>query len=248
MKDATIKCLFCGNPANSKEDLFPLWVLRKVNSKELMFRSTESKPAYTTGGSRVKIQSVCNPCNNGWMSLLESTNIPIIGQMLEDAPFTLDISQQIAVVQWATKTSMILDSVEGHKRFYQKAECENFKTGKHPGLYFFVWIGRFARKSLSAFGSSFTFKEINVSPIAHCNVANFIVGHLVIQLLAIRSRGDYENRIPPIQRGANWGELLTQIWPINSKSVNWPTRLSLDLTGDFSYQDLLVRFRVHAKK
>jgi len=48
--------------------------------------------------------------------------------MIEDIALYLDVSQQTSIASWAIKTAMVLDSVEGHSRFYDKTERENLKA------------------------------------------------------------------------------------------------------------------------
>jgi hypothetical protein len=64
----------------------------------------------------LKIGTVCEPCNNGWMSSLEERNIPLIGCLLQDISTPLDACQQSSLAVWTLKTAMVLDSVNKRDR------------------------------------------------------------------------------------------------------------------------------------
>ena len=42
--DTMKPCIFCGDPADSKEDLFPRWILKRVNTRESLYRQIGNAP------------------------------------------------------------------------------------------------------------------------------------------------------------------------------------------------------------
>ena len=86
----------------------------------------EGSPVEITASAQVKIKAVCRPCNNGWMSKLETDSKPLIGRLIEDFPLSLHTSQQTLLARWTLKTAMVLDGVTKERnRFYTRSECEN---------------------------------------------------------------------------------------------------------------------------
>ena len=121
-------CIFCTNPANSKEDMFPQWILRRVKTGEPMVHRKPNRPVKISQSSKVRLKCVCATCNNGWMSALEQKCIPLIGALLEDIELWRDEEYQNLLSRWAVKTAMINDSVQSHTRFFTSAECESLKN------------------------------------------------------------------------------------------------------------------------
>jgi hypothetical protein len=66
-------CIFCGNPADSKEDLFPRWILKRVKTRQPLYRQMGDAPPEITEDQEVRIPCVCQKCNNTWMSGMEKT-------------------------------------------------------------------------------------------------------------------------------------------------------------------------------
>jgi hypothetical protein len=65
--------------------------------------------------AELTVGTVCGTCNNGWMSAIESENIPIIGSMFQDLSVPLNKEQQTSVAVWAVKTAIVMDSFKGRK-------------------------------------------------------------------------------------------------------------------------------------
>jgi hypothetical protein len=238
-----MECLFCQNLADSNEDMFPRWILKTLKTKELTFRQIGTKPPRITKSPRVKIKSVCQQCNNRWMSNLENQSKPTIEKMLENIPSSLTTSQQTLLSQWAVKTAIILDSVESHVRFYLKDECEKFKASKDIPRETAVWLGRFTERRHSAFGSSFSVYQNDVAPISHGCVATILVGHLIFHILTIRTSPTYVKPIRIADGLARRDELLIRVWPAQTNDINWPPPHSFSLSGEFPYRDLLTRWK-----
>ena len=103
------QCLFCANYANSKEDTFPLWLLKVIGKNEDMFKSIKGLPTKIQKGSAVlRIRTVCETCNNGWMSQLEQEVIPVLRPLLFDLSLPLSSEQQQLLAIWAMKTGVVL--------------------------------------------------------------------------------------------------------------------------------------------
>jgi hypothetical protein len=77
-------CIFCNNPADSKEDLFPRWILKRVRTGVPLYRQTGDAPPELTEDQEVRIPCVCQSCNNGWMSRMERTVQKFTGPMIDD--------------------------------------------------------------------------------------------------------------------------------------------------------------------
>ncbi len=150
-------CLFCDNPAGSREHLWPKWIHDRHDFGPI-HHQVGDREEMTLPNPQLTVKTVCGQCNNGWMSSLEAENIPIIGSMFQDLHIPLDRQQQESVSVWALKTAMILDSVQGRKaasRFYRSDECKNLRIHRAIPSRTLVVIARVSASLLIAKGYKF---------------------------------------------------------------------------------------------
>jgi hypothetical protein len=237
-------CLFCENPANSKEHLWPQWILKQVQTRESVRRTIGSAQPVVTANREVEVRSVCVNCNTGWMSALEVESKPLLGSMVDDIILNLDVSLQTSAALWATKTAMVVDSVKRRGRFYLKSECESLRTKRDipPGTK--IWMGRYFGRSLNASGTDITFDANQVAKIIDGSVITILIGHLIFQVLTLHARPEFSGQSVTVSPNAGrWDELLAPIWPISSNSVSCPPRLSFTSYGSFPFASLLLRWK-----
>ena len=104
-------CIFCNNPSGSREHVWPKWLLER---KDLgPFRLKIGNGQEKVIDVELQVKTVCGKCNNGWMSDLEAEAKPILEQMFDDKPISLDQKQQEIIARWLMKTAMVYDSVKG---------------------------------------------------------------------------------------------------------------------------------------
>ncbi len=236
-------CIFCSSPANSKEDLFPRWILARVKTREVLSRRIGHGVANLTEDQEVRIPCVCNTCNNGWMSRVETKCRPIMGNLLEDISITLDPDYQKLLAVWALKGAMIIDAEGNKPRFFRNDECENFRKTRVIPNGTGIWIGRFTGRSLSAINGGAGLKTEDGVLLAQFHVFTVVIGHLAMQVLSLHEEPDQTNQtieLAPID--GKWEELLIQIWPKVTKKVIWPPSLSLSNYGPFPYGSLVYRW------
>jgi integrase len=123
-------CIFCPNEADSKEDMFPRWILKLVQTRYPLYRKIGDKPATVTEDQEIRLPCVCMKCNNGWMSRLEKKVQKYMGLLINDFSLPLDRDYQKGLAGWAVKTAMVNDTVESHQRFFTEAECHAFKRDR----------------------------------------------------------------------------------------------------------------------
>src|ERR1019366_8129238 len=101
------KCLFCDNEADSEEHLWPAWILRYQGIALPYVKTIENLVPVSIYVPDVKAKAVCDPCNTGWMSRLETKVGPILKPLIRDISFTLDKRQQEILTRWSAKTGMV---------------------------------------------------------------------------------------------------------------------------------------------
>src|SRR6266700_7135246 len=98
-------CLFCDNNSGNAEHLWAKWIHDRKNFGPIKMKRGQGEDIIIPD-PEITVKSVCATCNNGWMSCLETTNIPVIGAMMSDIAITLDRQQQESVAAWAMKPAM----------------------------------------------------------------------------------------------------------------------------------------------
>lgn len=222
-------CIFCGNPADSKEDLFPRWILKRVNTREPLSRQLGTAPPEITDDQEVRIPCVCQKCNNTWMSRMEVTVKKFMGPMIDDFFIPLDRQYRQNLAEWAVKCAMCIDTFDLRSRFFTESECREFKLRRTIPDRTLVFAARFTGRSLDANGSEFTLIEPgNGDLLARGHVFNVMVGHLVLQVLSWHAEPQHKDKTIRLKAtNGPWDKLTIQVWPIETKVENWPPPMSL---------------------
>jgi hypothetical protein len=239
-------CIFCGNSADSKEDLFPRWILKRVVTRQPLYRQMGDAPPVLTEDQEVRVPCVCQKCNNTWMSGMETTVKKFLGPMIEDLSFSLDIQNQRNLSEWALKCAMINDAVDLHPRFFTEAESFAFKLKRRIPDRTLVFAARFTGRSLDSNGVDFTLTEPESGGLlVRAHVYNVMVGHVVLQVLSWHPEPSHEKKIIRFQSlDGPWDQLAIQVWPIEKKSVTWPPPVSLSTVfGVTHYGYFRTRFK-----
>jgi hypothetical protein len=107
LKTARRQCIFCLNQANTKEHVWPKWVLAVVDQDRPLRFELGSDPEFLFSGE-FKIGCVCGDCNNGWMSRLEDEVKPCLEPMLHGSitPLTRSVQEKLSL--WAVKIAMVM--------------------------------------------------------------------------------------------------------------------------------------------
>jgi hypothetical protein len=239
-------CIFCGAPADSKEDLFPRWILKRVKTGVPLYRQIGEDPPTITDDQEVRLPCVCSKCNNTWMSRMETTVSRTLGPMIEDIAFTLDRQNQQTLTEWALKCAMINDTGAPHPRFFTDAECHGFRQKRTIPDRTLAWVARFTGRSLDSNGVDFTLIEpLSQELLVRGHVYNIMVGHVVIQVLSWHPEPAHAHKIIRFRSADGpWDSLTAQIWPIEKKNVPWPPPLSLSTARDVThYGHFRTRFK-----
>jgi hypothetical protein len=230
-------CIFCKNLADSKEDLFPRWILRSVDTREPLYRQSGDAPPEITEDQEVRIPCVCQKCNNTWMSGMETTVKKFLGPMIEDLSFPLDRQNQQNLAEWAVKGAICNDAVDIHPRFFTESECQEFRQKRSIPDRTRVFAARFTGRSLDSNGVDFTLIEPNTGEVlVRGHIYNVMVGHVVLQVLSWHPEPQEKDKIIQFRAADGpWDKLTAQIWPIEKKSVNWPPPKSLSTVLDVTH-------------
>lgn len=239
-------CLFCDNNSGSKEHLWPKWIHDRKDFGPLDFQLGSSQQKVIPN-PEIMVKTVCGVCNNGWMSKLESENVPTIGSMLQDIAIPLVEAQQKSVAAWSVKTAMVSDSMKGRaapNQFYSREERVNLRMTREIPQRSLIWIGRIEDMHLGNFGTDFALFDPQKERIGMGSVTTIVVGHFVTQVVSVHVEKDnIEIANLPCKMG-NWNDSLVQIWPIQKASVQWPPQASFTNGGPSGIAYLMDRWRM----
>lgn len=254
----TKECIFCGSPVNSKEDVWPVWLVKllKKNPEEIVpFKShllNQPKRQYLTKSGPILAKIVCQSCNNGWMSDLEHRTKPILTPMIRGNAVSLTCEERTIIASWMTKTAMVLDRSHQGTAFYGDGDRIHFKDTQSPSMYdSHVWLGKFSPKmDLRGYNDHRTLRtRFSSGGAIQSHVFTATFGFLALQIVSVK-RLVHENRafLVKLKQIADGGiplkRLTVKIWPLTSTSehsVQWPPASSFN-DSDQHLQSLADRF------
>ena len=241
------QCLFCDNKADTREHLWPKWILKNVDIP--IMHSIGNSATKEIASPQMTVKCVCSVCNHGWMSQLEDSVKPTIGCMIEDIGMPLDTAQQFAIARWAVKTSMIADVINQRNRtpFYRPEDRVAMRTTCTIPERTQVWIGNFIGRSLLADALDLALDPVSESSKPSYGIANtFLVGHFTVQVFSIRVAPEYDDRpiVIHTRKGVPWSRLLVPIWPPAGRTIRWPPPLRFSFYGPLAIGVLAQRLRI----
>jgi len=239
------QCTFCPDQADSREDIYPVWLLEKIGNVGPFLHKMVGVPDTEIDTPIRKAKVVCANCNQGWMSSLESETKPIMSPLIADLSVSLSEHDQNALARWTAKTAMMFDAASRRRTelCYQRSSGERLRTHKEVPRLTAIWLGRFFRHELFTRAGRAWFTINEVPKAAHGCITTFIFGHLVIQSMTVNAGPEYTEENFPSIRAANgpWNTTLVQIWP-NTGTVNWPPAQFFVSTGPHSIGRLINRW------
>lgn len=239
-------CMFCQEPASSKEDIWPQWLTKRFPL------SDASRMEAERGGHKLRIwqtktsqfllaKCVCGKCNNGWMSRLENEMKPIVGSILDEQFRDLDVSSQTVIAVWAIKTAMALEALYPEREFfYSENERQNMRALSAIPERTSIWIAKcINQQNIYSAG-----KDLRTPPgdnEAKAFVTTMAFGSLALQVVSIRITASLPKEIQVTYdtREGPWGKILLQVWPLVPYSQPWPPSYGLD--GEWGLETLTER-------
>jgi hypothetical protein len=168
------------------------------------------------------------------MSSLEQSNIPLIGNLMQDVAFSLNGLQQYQVATWAVKMSMVGDFLGRSHRplFFDQAERDQLRATTNLPVGTSVWLARYAFPDHIGFWGT---NAWSLDRTVHAFIATVLVGHLAVQAITLHYSEGWDGNEVTVTRQSGprpWPEMLTEIWP-TKMSAQWPPRFSFTNEGTF---------------
>lgn len=160
-----------------------------------------------TGVTLVVRNVVCQPCNNEWMSRLQSNAKPLLEQMILGNRILIGPEAQRIIAAWATMTAMVMDFAEPPDPgpIYDQDQRTRFYHDRLIPAISHVWLAhRAALPATEVVGWRVDGSRISTTPIdptasdlrQNVYVSTGVFAHLVLQLLVQRP----EPGVPNIAR------------------------------------------------
>jgi len=156
MARASKHCIFCGNAPTTREHIWADWLAKYIPKTLPNYTAAQSflNPDRTVekveklwgGDPRSRqLQIVCRPCNNHWMSGLQTAAKPILIPLIAGKSISLTSSRQEILAAWCAMTTICAEY------FFPKTAASSvtqrrwlFNTHTAPNS-FRIWIGDFRR-------------------------------------------------------------------------------------------------------
>jgi hypothetical protein len=245
------QCAFCPATSNfTGEHLWSNWinaVLPPTIRCSFKRVDTQSKKesVFTKEELSLTANVVCEECNSGWMSRVDSQEAkPSLKYLISDAsPRVISIRKLISIAIFLFKTAVVADHMgTGGTPYFTVQERYTFRETLSIPAGVSMWIGALED---SARG---TFTTAHVNPVAAGEtdfglfVFTYIVGHLVLQIVGAKWATHNPNRsyFPPIQRDED-SRFMSPFWPIGG-SIRWPPPQYMPVT---LLSDLTNRWRTY---
>jgi len=228
-------CIFCEGRATSKEDAWPLWLMRRLGATEAgrveAQRGRQAPWTWHTGKAGLKVGFVCASCNNGWMSQLENRVKPIVEGLFGEEPVALDRSDQTTLAAWAGKNAMVFEALRLKASwFFTNSERRTLRESLRLPSWTSIWIAKCAGQ-VGAYCSASDLS--GVAEVSSAQVKAYVTtmafGPLAIQLLSSKlpSSIPQSTTVTADLRPGPWDKVTLQIWPIQSERVAWPALMGL---------------------
>ncbi|MER7919052.1 MULTISPECIES: hypothetical protein [unclassified Streptomyces] len=240
------KCIFCPSNADSAEHVLPDWLNRwgPGGGSGVRQLNVNGTPVIENGGPfSKKLKIVCRPCNNVWMSGMETEVRPTLVRVFEwdgRAPLQLDAGEQLALARWAFKTAVVAAHVGGQPTFPFQ-QCRDFRsTDTLPACFIRIGATEPPPVGYTHGGESYDlvaeFQYLPANATAEINGARstFLLYRAAFRLynVAFDLLG-YDHpayQFTPVLPQAIQ-DALTQIWPSPPGLVTWPPARTVESIG-----------------
>jgi hypothetical protein len=222
------QCIFCNRTAKlTAEHIWSVWMSELFPNR--IFRMTQKDDLGNILNQRKNsqidwtIKVVCKPCNEGWMSNLESRHAkPAMIDLILGKPVSqLTPVQGMAIARFAFKTAVITDAIRrGDEPFFAQSARQHFaKTLKIPPRIQ-AWFAGYEPRISGRLQPFWYQVSSEAGHYFKLYVCTYSIGHLVFQLVAAQ----FDNSFPAIsfEPRAGFEHLAIPLWPNLWNGIGWP--------------------------
>jgi hypothetical protein len=242
-------CIFCDGPVNSKEDAWPLWLVRNLGKSDAGIiegqRGKQAPKSWRAGIYPLRTGNVCKSCNTGWMSNLENHAKPIIERFFLNQKTFLDQSDQTTLAIWACKNAMVYETLRHNQpSFFTPQERKSFRESFQLPPNTSIWLAKIVEfAGLFCSASDLSGHAVGSFNQVDAYVTTMGFGPIAMQIL----NSKFSKPIDPSMtitgdlRSEPWDEITIQIWPTSTNIVSWPGKVGLN--GELGLDNLSHRWK-----
>lgn len=139
-------CVFCGQEIapgeRSREHVVPQWLLDHLDIRQAAITPAHTKPDGALVSQRshtlenLQEGRVCETCNTGWMSTLETQAKPLLIPLFSGDKTVVELTadERTTVARWAAKTTFALNSASNYLKNVPVEHFTAIRTEFPPGV------------------------------------------------------------------------------------------------------------------
>lgn len=240
-------CIFCGEQGSiSKEHFWPEWLAPHIRAGEAgsnvsEFHAAEGKnpPSLQRRSERPgdvvtkKIRAVCERCNNGWMSEVESNVKPTILALLEGSRTNLTNEEVSTLSFWMAVKTIVGEHASHGALLTPSADRYLVYKDRTVPNYFRIFLGTHTDASQAAYVRHSTTISLNMTgpdpPLPsdiqrNIQVVCLLVGKLAVCVTAARVRSFNIGVIDPPSN-------MLRLWPSPASNLDLGALAPMDREG-----------------
>lgn len=174
---------------------------------------------HRVGEATVVVRAICRQCNGGWMASLEGRVKRWMERMIRGETVVLDISQQLDLATWASKTVVTLEFHEPTTVIARPVDREIIRTDGRPPHHHVVRVAHRNEYREALLLHTLVARSAD-APDEQPDAFGVLmgIGHLLVQVWG----GHGADTGDPLSRyGTETGTAL-MVWPPVPGSVEWP--------------------------
>jgi hypothetical protein len=238
------QCFFCG-PTESKlteEHVWPLWVSELLRGRYgsdhfIHVRSTgnDTTGLWKSPDLKVTTKTVCDKCNNNWLSAFENNEVRPLATplILGEQTDLITPDDQWKLAAWAFKMTLLLEiampPAERSPDFYTADERLQFRqtTVSNEHIRVFLANYKYGRHPAHAHQHLLTLTRREDGVTFNLRITTVTAGCLGIQVIAIRGVNDgklmYAKTEMEFEMLGKAQLAIAPIWPPTNEAVRWST-------------------------
>jgi predicted alpha/beta hydrolase family esterase len=231
-------CIFCGGKPLSTEHAIPAWVGEVLHALEppgadwethYMFGTSDdtSERRHQAPDNRpvVKVNAVCEPCNNGWMAALESAVAPIMGPMIRGELVTVGLGAQLLLATWCVKTALVLEFLRSDFLVATPDIRQALMRDQRPPETFRVRLAQIDDPTRHPLRFQTLVGSTEQGPQAKADglCSTLLIGNLVVQVWGGEGAGPID-----LTKAGTAISNAVMIWPPVPGVASWPPRVALN--------------------
>jgi hypothetical protein len=205
--------------------VLPGWLASTLGVTRLTI-TEHSTRADIPWGSKVSfgraVKTVCEACNSGWMSDLETTVRPFLGPLALGHRTSLAATDQGALATWLWKTMLMFDCSKPTRSYDRDAYGRFYVDRRPPPLNLQMWLGGF-RLDEHAARMGFRIDELRIDGIraGAIHVFTLAVGSVLLQSLFAKCGRSFRLN-SRLRGGSPLDDAVTRFWPTAAQAVAPP--------------------------